>query len=190
MRPALEQAGYDVCVVDLPDYSLGDIQISAEYVVYAIDQMYAADGGRKIGVVGHSQGNMEIRWALKWWTDLQNKVDDAVMLGNPGHGTAGGNLFCILPCDVEIRTSTSADLPAAEVQGVLARTARQCLDADPRCRRVVYAAPAGDSTALGAATAAGFRYVVDVDLPDVSLSLLVAEPGWVTAIDLDRVPGT
>ncbi|RVX38879.1 hypothetical protein EDD27_1207 [Nonomuraea polychroma] len=64
--------------------------------------------------------------------------------------------------------------------------------ADPRCRRVVYAVPEGDLAGIAAAEAAGFRYVVDVDLADAQLSLLVAEPAWVTRtdMDLDNVPDT
>jgi len=37
--PALTNAGIDVCTVGLPDRALTDIQISAEYVVYAVRQM-------------------------------------------------------------------------------------------------------------------------------------------------------
>jgi len=64
--------------------------------------------------------------------------------------------------------------------------------ADPHCRRVVYAAAEGDRDTVAAAAVAGFRHVVDVDLGEQQLSLLVAEPGWVTAtdMDLDHVPGT
>jgi hypothetical protein len=81
------------------------------------------------------------------------------------------------------------DLGAPEALGLLLRAV---LAADPDCRRVVHAVPEGDRTAIEAAEAAGFRYVVDVDLHDRQLSLLVAEPGWVTAtdLDLDRVPGS
>jgi hypothetical protein len=64
--------------------------------------------------------------------------------------------------------------------------------ADPRCRRVVFAAPVDDLEIVAAAQAAGFRYVVEVEVPGEDLSLLVAEPEWVTRVDmdLDRVPGT
>jgi hypothetical protein len=62
---------------------------------------------------------------------------------------------------------------------------------DPRCRRVVHAVPAGQRDQIAAAESAGCRYVVDVDLGREELSLLVAEPDWVTDtdIDIDRVPG-
>ncbi|MEV0574987.1 hypothetical protein [Streptomyces sp. NPDC050392] len=95
--PALRDAGYDVCGVELPNRSMGDIQEASEYVVHAIDRIYAATG-RKADVIGHSQGNMEMRWAVKWWPHLQSRVDDLVFLANPGHGTTGGNLFCVGWC--------------------------------------------------------------------------------------------
>ncbi|MEU2506579.1 alpha/beta fold hydrolase [Streptomyces sp. NPDC007863] len=95
--PALRDAGYDVCGVELPNRTMGDIQDSTEYVVHAINKIQAATG-RKVDVIGHSQGNMQMRWALKWWPSLQAKVDDAVFLANPGHGIGAGNLFCVGWC--------------------------------------------------------------------------------------------
>lgn len=90
--------------------------------------------------------------------------------------------------DVEIRLAE--DLPPDRLTQVLGQAARAALDSDPRCRRVVFAAPAGDTATIAATEAAGFRYVLDVDLAGIELSLLVAEPGWVTVLDSDRVPGT
>jgi len=92
--------------------------------------------------------------------------------------------------DVELRLTER--LPADEVTRVLAAAARGVLAENPHCRRVVFAVPVDDPATMVAAEAAGFRYVVDVDIPGVELSLLVAEPDWVTAVDmdLDGVPGT
>jgi hypothetical protein len=66
------------------------------------------------------------------------------------------------------------------------------LDVDPRCRRVVFAAPADHGEVVKAAQAAGFRHVIDVDVPGAELSLLVAEPDWVRQVDadIDKVPGS
>lgn len=92
--------------------------------------------------------------------------------------------------DLEVRLP--GRLSPGEVTTVLETTARAAFERDPRCRRVVFAVPAGDLVTMAAAETAGFRYVVDVDIPGAELSLLVAEPEWVTAVDmdLDRVPGT
>ncbi|HJQ45102.1 MAG TPA: hypothetical protein VJ870_02105 [Amycolatopsis sp.] len=106
---------------------------------------------------------------------------------------AGGRLGDAYPVnahDVEVRVHDR--LSAAELSVVLGAAVEDALASDPRCRRVVFAAEVADVATITAAEAAGFRHVVDVDLPDAELSLLVAEPAWVTAvdIDLDRVPGT
>jgi triacylglycerol lipase len=83
---ALPAAGYDVCTVRLPDRATGDIQVASEYVVYAVRRIYERSGS-KADVLGHSQGGLEPRWAVRWWPSLRTKVDDLVMLGTPNHGT-------------------------------------------------------------------------------------------------------
>lgn len=91
--------------------------------------------------------------------------------------------------DVEVRVGK----PEPQVLTALLRdVVAAVLSADVDCRRVVFAVPDGDLALLSAAEAAGFRFVVDVDLPEGTVSLAVAEPSWVTAvdIDLDAVPHT
>jgi triacylglycerol esterase/lipase EstA (alpha/beta hydrolase family) len=89
---ALPQA----CAVDLPDRALGDIQESAEYVVYAVRRLHAASGA-KVDVIGHSQGPLEPRWAIKWWPDVRNAVDDLVSLSGPHHGAITIDALCAGP---------------------------------------------------------------------------------------------
>jgi triacylglycerol esterase/lipase EstA (alpha/beta hydrolase family) len=84
--PALTKLGFDVCYVDLPDGAMADIQVSSEYVVYAIRAMHDATGG-KVDMLGVSQGGLEERWAAKWWPDVQADLDDVVMNASPNHGT-------------------------------------------------------------------------------------------------------
>ena len=83
----LAQRGFDSCVVTYPDRGLGDMQVSAEYVVNAIHTIYARTG-RKVGMVGHSQGGLMPRWAIKWWPSVQSELADFVMLASPNHGVA------------------------------------------------------------------------------------------------------
>lgn len=83
----LPARGFDVCTVTLPNRSMDDIQVASEYVVHAIREI-AARSGRKVDVIGHSQGGLEPRWALRWWPSLRALVDDDVMLASPNHGTA------------------------------------------------------------------------------------------------------
>lgn len=74
------------CDVDLPDSGNSDLQVAAEYVVFGIRSLYAATGSR-IDLLGHSQGGMIGRWALKYWPDTRHMVDDYVSLAASNHGT-------------------------------------------------------------------------------------------------------
>ncbi|CAN5764039.1 alpha/beta fold hydrolase [soil metagenome] len=85
----LPREGFDVCTVRLPNRSLDDIQIASEYAVHAIEVIHAATG-RKVDVIGHSQGGIEPRWAVRWWSSARAAVDDLVMLAAPNHGTGAG----------------------------------------------------------------------------------------------------
>jgi triacylglycerol lipase len=81
----LPSLGYDYCLIDYPERGLGDMQVSAEYVAYAVQQMHERSGS-KVDVLGHSQGGLMPRWAIKWWPSVQAAVDDFVMLAGPQHG--------------------------------------------------------------------------------------------------------
>ena len=56
-EPALDAAHIPWCAVTLPGYAMGDIQVSAEYVVAALRRMHA-DAGRRVSIIGYSQGGM------------------------------------------------------------------------------------------------------------------------------------
>lgn len=94
---ALPSLGHSVCTVTLPDFGREDIQILTEYVVYAIRTM-AERSHRRVDAIGFSQGPMEIRWAIKWWPDIQTRIDDFVMLASPNHGSALYKVFCARTC--------------------------------------------------------------------------------------------
>jgi hypothetical protein len=96
-EPALAKLGWPYCAVTLPDNAMGDIQIAAEFVVYAIRTMHAAYGGR-IDIVGHSQGGMVPRWALRFWPDTRSMVDDLVGLSPSNHGTLDAIPACAAGC--------------------------------------------------------------------------------------------
>lgn len=85
--PLLSARGFDVCAVTYPDRGLGDQQISAEYVVNALRRMHAKTG-RKVAMIGHSQGATMPRWAIKWWPSAREVIDDFIMQAGPNHGTA------------------------------------------------------------------------------------------------------
>lgn len=87
--PALQSAGFEVCWVQLPDQATGDIQQSAEYVARAIEVM-ADRSGEKVDIIGHSQGGLSPRWAIKYFPSATS-VDDYVGLASPNHGSAAAD---------------------------------------------------------------------------------------------------
>jgi triacylglycerol esterase/lipase EstA (alpha/beta hydrolase family) len=87
---ALPAIGHDVCSVDLPAFAMGDIQTSAAVVRDAVVRI-AAESGRKVDVITHSQGGMEARWAVRWFPRVRRDVDDLVLLASPNHGIAAAD---------------------------------------------------------------------------------------------------
>jgi pimeloyl-ACP methyl ester carboxylesterase len=96
-EPALDNLGIPWCAVTLPDNALGDIQVAGEYVVNAIRTMHAR-AGRRISIIGHSQGGMIPRWALRFWPDTRSMVDDQIGFAPSNHGTTGADSICTLSC--------------------------------------------------------------------------------------------
>lgn len=82
---ALPPSGFDWCAVTLPDRALGDIQVSSEYVAWAIERIHALTH-RRVAIITHSQGGMEGRWALRWWSRVRADTADLVDLASPNHG--------------------------------------------------------------------------------------------------------
>jgi hypothetical protein len=85
-EPALAKLGIPWCAYTAPHHTLDDIQTSGEYLVYAIRTMYAL-AGRKIAILGHSQGGMSMRWPLRFWPDTRKMVDDVIGFSGTNHGT-------------------------------------------------------------------------------------------------------
>src|SRR4051794_2514836 len=85
-EPALDQAGIPWCAIDLPDHATEDIQRSGEFVVAAIRAVHAR-AGRRVSLIGHSQGGMVGRWALRFWPDTRAMVDDVIGFAPSNHGT-------------------------------------------------------------------------------------------------------
>ncbi|GAB2626976.1 hypothetical protein ABI214_20505 [Prescottella soli] len=89
-----------------------------------------------------------------------------------------GNAYPAGVADLEL------DIDGLRDARVLRELGERILREYSACRRIVLPVPAGDLDAVGFAEDAGFRYVVDVDVPGergaiAELSLLVLEPGWV-----------
>ncbi|MCW2800545.1 MAG: putative lipase [Aeromicrobium sp.] len=91
---AFTQQGRPWCAVTLPASTMGDIQIAGEYVVYAIRTMHA-ESGKKLEIVGHSQGGMVPRWALRFWPDTRADVADVIGMAPSNHGTVVAVPLCL-----------------------------------------------------------------------------------------------
>ncbi len=85
------------CTVTLPAHATGDIQVAGEYVVYAIRAM-ARRSGRRVDILGYSQGGMVPRWALRFWPDTRRLVRTFVALDPSNHGTVDANATCQQQC--------------------------------------------------------------------------------------------
>jgi Lipase (class 2) len=95
--PALDDLGTSWCTVALPGNGMDDVQAGGEYVVNAIRTMHVR-AGRRVSILGHSQGGMIPRWALRFWPDSRAMVDDLVGFAPSNHGTASAQLTCLPDC--------------------------------------------------------------------------------------------
>jgi len=85
-EPAFDAQGRAWCAVTMPDATEGDIQTAAEYLTYAIRTLHHR-AGRRIAVLGHSQGGMSMRWVLRFWPDTRAMVDDVIGMAPSNHGS-------------------------------------------------------------------------------------------------------
>ncbi|GAA5925985.1 esterase/lipase family protein [Sporobolomyces koalae] len=88
--------GYDVCYVDLPGRSIGDAQVSSEYVAYNIKDLAAKSATGQVSLISHSQGGLNVQWAVDFWPSYRSLVHAFVGLAPDFHGTAEGPLACTL----------------------------------------------------------------------------------------------
>ena len=110
---ALAGMGWPHCTVTLPGHGMGDIQVAAEYVVHAVRTM-SDESGRRVDIVGFSQGGMLPRWALRFWPDTRAMVGDLVGLAPSNHGTLATDYLCATSCPPSYhqQASTSAFVAA------------------------------------------------------------------------------
>jgi hypothetical protein len=82
----LRAARVPSCYLNLPDHTNGDMQTSAEYVVFALRTM-ASQAHRSVAVYGFSQGGVLARLALTFWPSTRRLVADVVSAAAPQHGS-------------------------------------------------------------------------------------------------------
>src|SRR5262245_13583199 len=90
---ALDAMGWPVCTVETPEHTLGDIQVAAEHIAFAIREAWRLSG-HKVQIIGFSQGGMSPRWALRFSPDTRQKVEELISLSGSHHGAMGADLFC------------------------------------------------------------------------------------------------
>jgi triacylglycerol esterase/lipase EstA (alpha/beta hydrolase family) len=88
---------FPCCAVTTPKHAMEDMQISGEYVVHAIRTMYQR-AGRRIAILGGSQGGSLPRWALRFWPDTRSMVEEHVGLAPTNHGGQGIATLCVPNC--------------------------------------------------------------------------------------------
>ena len=111
LQIALRRDRVPSCYVNLLRHATADIQVAAEYVVYAIRRMRKR-GGRKIAVYGLSQGGLLPRFALTYWPSLRKQVGDVVLVAGTHHGTTAFSSL-VDACDSRCRFPAAAWQQAA-----------------------------------------------------------------------------
>ncbi|HEX4872469.1 MAG TPA: hypothetical protein VFV27_09170 [Nevskiaceae bacterium] len=92
--PALRALDWPHCTVELPDQAMGDIAVAAEFVAHGISQA-AARSGRRVQVVGYSQGGLVPRWAFKYFPETRAQVEELISLSGSHHGTVIAEPTCL-----------------------------------------------------------------------------------------------
>ncbi|GAA3581106.1 hypothetical protein GCM10022222_77250 [Amycolatopsis ultiminotia] len=98
-EPLLRKLGIPYCTSNAPAdrANMGDMQTRAQYVTYGIRTMHEL-AGRRIAVLGHSQGGMIMRWSLRFWPDTRDLVDDVIGMAGTNHGSAIVPALCVPNC--------------------------------------------------------------------------------------------
>ncbi len=92
-QPQLAADGIPACAISVPDDGYGDLQRTAEHVVYAVRRMHA-ESGRQIVLLGHQHGALDELWALTFWPDVARSVSNLVSLETPFEGTTSSQGLC------------------------------------------------------------------------------------------------
>jgi pimeloyl-ACP methyl ester carboxylesterase len=90
---ALAADGFAVCTTGLPETGLGSLTRAALRVRKAIRLTHRL-AGRRIAVIGHSQGAALPVWSVKFWKGSAKRVTDVVGLAGPFNGTQFANNLC------------------------------------------------------------------------------------------------
>ncbi|GIZ40470.1 hypothetical protein CKM354_000380600 [Cercospora kikuchii] len=79
--------------LNIPGFLLGDAQVHAEYVAYAVNYIHGISNKRKVSVAAWSQGSIDGQWAFKYWPSARAKVTDFVTFSGDYAGTINANFL-------------------------------------------------------------------------------------------------
>jgi hypothetical protein len=102
--PLLAGSSYaDAVWLNIPGYMYNDVQSNAEYVAYAINYI-ASITGKKVAVIGWSQGNIATQWAFKYFRSTQKVTKSHIAISPDYAGTLMADLICPagLPCNPSV----------------------------------------------------------------------------------------
>lgn len=91
--PLSSQLGFSPCWVSPPPYMLNDSQVNAEYIVYAVNALYAGSGWQKVPVLTWSQGGLATQWALTFFPSIRAKVDRLMAFAPDYKGTVEAGIL-------------------------------------------------------------------------------------------------
>lgn len=92
--PALTKAGRSWCTVELVDKGMSDAQTSAERVAQAVIQTNRLSNGKKVQIVGHSQGALVPRISIRYFPEIRPLIEELVSLAGSHHGTLDAQAVC------------------------------------------------------------------------------------------------
>lgn len=90
----LPKAGFDVCWINLPFQGIGDMQLSGEFVAYAVNYLASLSSIGKINIVTYSQGGSNAQWAITFWPSIRTQIINLITVSAPHKGTLLTDLLC------------------------------------------------------------------------------------------------
>jgi len=133
LGPALMKRGYCVYRFEYGDYGTAEIGGSAKKLESFIDTVLARTHAPKVSIVGHSQGGMMPRDAIKFLGDA-GKIEDLVGLSPSNHGTINPAIAATgRPCEACLEQLWGSDFlkklnSGTEAPGPVDYTVVQTLD--------------------------------------------------------------
>ncbi|KAF2822329.1 alpha/beta-hydrolase [Ophiobolus disseminans] len=84
--------------LNIPGAMLGDAQVNAEYIAYAINYISArSNNNQNLAVIAWSQGGLDTQWVFKYWPSTRKVVKDFFPVSSDFRGTVLANALCLSP---------------------------------------------------------------------------------------------